>query len=322
MNKKEGSAILIAMLVISLVGVVGFGLSRLAIMQLRLASINDASLRAYHAAEAGLEYALYQYGINKDATISAASINTVVVPAQQGLGGQNNNPLVFNIPESDQSFEALMTHYVYLTGQINCQTNQVNEGNVRLATNAGGCEAEDAPLIKLNYDESITISKTANTELYLRAEPAQIPPKTDLATAERAIVYGAVEVTGFIGDTVLRHELFNLWSPNRDVIMSPTRSDAFHLPLFTNADQITIRYYKPTNGFDAGPLAVSLQLKDNATGQLIPFDSGVTTINIVGKVEGHTRRIKAQIDRRTDEVIGIFDYALYSQENLNQTDVP
>lgn len=319
--RKEGSAILVAMLVVSLIGVVGFGLSRLAVMQLRLSTINDASIQAYHAAEAGLEYGLYQYSVSKEATISANPAGTTVVPPQQGKSGLNDTPLTATLPNSTQSYDLLMTYQTYYAGTQNCLTTDVAIGSVD-TTGTNGCQAIDAPLIVLQPDESVTFSKPFNTELFVRAEPATIPPQGSAADAEKVIKYGAVEITGTgINQGVTKHDLINLWHPDRAFVMNPNRGDAFHLPLYRTADQITIRYYGSTTGTDYGPLSVAIQLRDDS-GNLVPFDSGQTLITSIGKVAGHERRLQAKIDRRTNQVIGIFDYALYAENALNQVDAP
>lgn len=320
--KQRGSAIIIAMIVVSIIGVVGFGVSRLAMMQLRLANINDASIRAYEAAEAGLEYALYQNSINPDATISSAPVDSQVVPAQSGQAGLNDTPLNFTLPgpNSDQSYSVLMSHETYRAGNQACFTDQISAGSMDAAT--GGCQDQATPLITLNADESVTFSKPTGSELYVRAEPATLPPVEAAVDAAQEFKYGAVEITGFRttpDPSISAQQVVNLGSVERELIMD-YGFKRFNLsqanPFFDNSDRITIRYYKTNRaGQDYGPLSVAIQMKDS-TDKLVPFDSGVTTIDVIGKVPGHERRLKAKIDRRTNRVIGIFDYALYAQDNL------
>lgn len=328
--KQRGSAIIIAMVVVSIIGVVGFGVSRLAIMQLRLANINDASIRAYEAAEAGLEYALYQNSINPDATISSAPVDSQVVPAQSGQAGLNDTPLNFTLPgpNSDQSYSVLMSHETYRAGNQACFTDQISAGS--MANTSGGCQDQTTPLITLNADESVTFNKPTGASLYVRAEPVDATKLVAIAAAvdaDKVIRYGALEITGILttpSPNIFEHRVINLGLLERNVIMDFGTAQ-FNLsqryPKFTNADQITIRYYKNVMAdvagvpLDYGPLVVAIQMKDS-TGNLVPFDSGVTTIDVVGKVPGHERRLKAKIDRRTNRVIGIFDYALYAQDKL------
>ncbi|MDO8471727.1 MAG: hypothetical protein Q7S64_01065 [bacterium] len=317
--KQRGSAIIIAMIVVSIIGVVGFGVSRLAIMQLRLANINDAAIRAHAAAEAGLEYALYQNSINPNATISSAAVDSQVVPAQPGQPGLNDTPLTFTLPgpNSDQSFSVLMSHETYRAGNQACFTNQIATDSMDATT--GGCQDSATPLVVLQPDESFTFTKPTAAELYVRAEPATLPP----TIPGQEIKYGAVEINGFDNapsPTLIAHQVVNLGSIERKLIMQ-FDDKGFNLsqanPRFSDAARITIRYYKTNqSGPDYGPLSVAIQMKDKSTDQLVPFDGGITTIDVIGKVPGHERRLKAQIDRRTNQVIGIFDYALYAQDKL------
>jgi len=320
---KKGSAILIALLIVALVGVVGFGVARIAIVQIRIANINDSALRAYHAAESGLEYGLLQYKINQNAVLSEEVRNnpstTKVVKSMGGLPAQNATPLCQNnstpcqLPPADQSYTLLMYHHRYFIGNQNCFSSPV-VGQI-----ISQCENEESPLVSLQYDESYVFSKDVGTEIFLRAEPENLPTTTN----SQDITKGAVVVTGYdaSGQTVAK-SVYNLGNNSRDTILSGGGSN-FQLfstgvvgASYTNAISVSIQYFGPQAGSTENPGTLRFALQTKNGGDVIPFDSGVTSIEVVGKSQGAERRLKALIDRGTNKVLGVFDEAIYAVDRV------
>ncbi len=323
--KNKGSAVLIALLVVALISVVGFGVARIAIVQIRIASINDSALRAYHAAEAGMEYALLQYKLNPDAMISEQVKSNpsikIVAKAMGTKPAMNATPLCHDdstlcrLSSSDQSFEVLMYNQTYFLGKESCFYAAV-EGRL-----VNQCQDAESALGKLSYDETYTFKKEVNTEVYLRAEPENIPT----ATNNMNITKGAVVVTGIDENgQIIVKSVYNLANNTRDAITQGGGS-SFQLvstlgigaggASYNNARTVTIQYFAPTDGTDLGELNFALQTK-NSSNSLVPFDNGITTIEVVGKSTGTERRLKGLIDRSTNKILGIFDNAIYAVDRV------
>lgn len=69
MKKKRGSALIIAMLLITAVGGIAFGIARLLFMETSLQSISENGIVAYYAAESGLEEGFLRYRYDKNAEV-------------------------------------------------------------------------------------------------------------------------------------------------------------------------------------------------------------------------------------------------------------
>jgi len=60
-NKQKGASLLLTLLVMAVLLSISFGVSRLALGEIKLIRDIPKALIAYYAAEAGMEWALYQY---------------------------------------------------------------------------------------------------------------------------------------------------------------------------------------------------------------------------------------------------------------------
>ena len=77
-NKKRGSALLMALLIITSIVIIAMGGSTLALTGVRMAGVQSQSVRSYYASEAGIEELLYR--VRKDLSIDLSpAIGTIVI---------------------------------------------------------------------------------------------------------------------------------------------------------------------------------------------------------------------------------------------------
>lgn len=328
-QKQSGSALLIALLIMSFVGAIGFGLARISIFRTRLYTLSDASTGAFHAAESGLEFALLQYSLDKNAELSwekQGGNTKSVVPAYSTTAAQNFTPVRYNLvnnqvtsgalaPSGNQEFDVIEFNHTYIIGEANCFT-----ANVAAFTN---CGSDEYPLGEIAEDDTTVInvdsSVNGNLTFYLRVKQAGsgLPIASLDSNRNRGVLvidtYGASD--NFLGQQV--HYL--LESSYYDQITGDSgKADGYLLNgIDGTARKLSITYYGPSTS-DGGPLSFAFAAKKGNT--YIPIESGLTTIDVVGRAGGSSRRMRAKIDRRYDRVIDIFDYAVYAQNSLSTPD--
>lgn len=278
---KSGSALLLAVLIIALVGAVGFGLIRIALLQSRVSGSTSAAIQAYHAAESGLEYGLLQYRLDGTREIPQTTVTL----------------------NSNQSFQITSTHLDSIVGTTDCLN--------RAATNYGSfvaCDTDELhPLTYMQPDTSLTVQATQTVDsIVVRAAPADnngtyIASQADASRGVLQIAFYQKNADG--SEQLLQQQVFKLGEATGGQLLAAggktiTGPFSFNKVTFT---------YLHTN---AMPLALVVQCKSG--GSIVNLDTGITTITAVGISQGVHRQLGARIDHQTNQVLGIFDYALHT----------
>jgi|GEM_PF-4020128 len=283
--KRRGSALLLALIIIALVGTVGFGLIRIALLQGQVANSASASIAAFNAAETGLEYALLQYRLDKDVEIAAGSAESALTL----------NP--------NQSFDVTMTHNAKIFGTAACLAKDAVNYFTFMSCNTD-------PLNPMNYmepDSSMEFqTTTAADSVVVRAIKNDYTGAiiTGQTRADKGILQVRFYLRSSDGTEVLKKEQTYMLGQAEGRSLAAKDGMSINGPFTFN--KVTLSYLHDSDV----KLAVMLKIKSGATDLM--FDTGITTISAVGKSGAVKRRMAARIDRRSDRVLGIFDYALHT----------
>lgn len=320
--KTRGSALLIALLIVTLTSAIGFGLTRIGLMQTRLQNTSSSLGKAYQAAEAGLELGLAQYRLDPGGEISwqrsgpSGNTNPVVppgvtypnaiqsTPARYSL---DNNLLVDgnqSVTNNDQQFDLLMYHHTYSIGDDSCfETANLSDA---------GCGTIENPLGVLNPGENytLTIPNQDGLKMFLRAKEEGA---VCAAGSPATLVVNAFNSLGGDGQTFTSQQVIDFCKEVESANnVSGTGGDPYALSLPISTKKVSLTYYAA-----AGQLTFALLANGgglyNDNSRRLPFDSGVTTIDVTGYAGGTSRRLKATIDRRTNKLLGVFSYAVYGE---------
>lgn len=279
---QRGSALLLAVVIIALVGTVGFGLIRIALLQGRIAGSTSAAIQAYHAAETGLEYALLQYRVDKDRAIAETTIR------------MNDN----------QSFKVALTNEATQLGSDGCFGSDEDTYDEWVE-----CDNDPAnPLTHIEPNSSLTFQTSdlnaTPDAIVVRAAPAD--NDGNYVNIQDGADGGVLQIQFYFRDangkeSLTHQKVMKLSEASEANLVQP--GGRTMLPGF-NFNKISLLYLHD----DDQPLAIMLKIKRGT--EELSFDTGVTTIGVTGIAPGAQRRMAARIDRRTDRVLGIFDYAL------------
>lgn len=280
-----------AVLVIALIGTIGFGLVKVALLGGQVSGSNDSSIKAYHAAESGLEYALLQYRLNKNEQIDQTTQKIA----------------------DEQSFTVTMTHDVNYIGAAGCFDNAANTYAEFVA-----CDTDFTnPLAELMPDQTVTFeTKESAHNIYLRAAAADnvgsyTNSQTDASRGVLQVEYFNItpDSQQKVGSTVYFY--LGLDADGHNLLKQGSQS-AITSP--GNFNKVAITYW---HNSQSTPLKLAVKFNGTSrTARLVPFDSGVVTVLSTGTSGGVNRRLAARIDRQTDKVLGIFDFAVNTNDVL------
>lgn len=281
---RRGSALLLALIIIALVGTVGFGLIRIALLQSRIANSISSSVAAYNAAETGLEYALLQYRLDKDVEITAGSTESA------------------HTMNTNQEFDVTMTHQATIFGSAGC----LSHDSITF-TNFSSCDTDPLnPLYYLEPDSSISFQPvSAADKLVVRAIKTDYMDK--IITGQTRADHGILQIRFYMkgndgSEQLLREDTYMLGEAAGRTLAG---KDGMTVPAPSAFNKVTLTYLHEND------IPLALVAKISGTSDL-SFDTGITTILVVGKSGAVKRRMAARIDRRSDRVLGIFDYALHA----------
>lgn len=291
-SPERGSALLLAVLIIALVGTVGFGLIRIALMQSRIANSSSNAIQAYNAAEAGLEYALLQYRIDKDREIGTATA-----------------PVAFTM-NANQSFAVSMTHSATIFGTQSCLDRVASTFTVFSQCDAPPTNDPYSPLNFMQPNETLTFQTAQDASLIvLRAVKNDFNNDPAVVTQDDAS-RGVLQIQFYNRDAdgtehFLMQKVYKLGEADGIALAKTAGGIPVHGPLSFN--KVSLLYLHDNDV----SLAVVVKMQQNTV--VRSFDTGITTISATGSAGGVKRRMAARIDRRTDRVLGVFDFALHAQ---------
>lgn len=293
MTRRVGSAMLIAMLVVSIISAVGFGVVGITIRQLRQQGSVAASTRAYQAAEAGLEYGLLQYRLAKTARLGEGA------EAVDALGvSWPSTPLTISLLD-DQSFTVRTTNRYQWLGGYACLSQSFSTADqFRTCDGQGG-----RTLARLKPGDTLRVSPTSGSSkyLYLRGLTDQNGSTTN----------GFIVVTGYTdsGGQVGTQSVWRLNDPGNPI--APQSGFKLASADLAAASWFTVRYLNDSST-DRFLLAVGVsQRNDNASVTPLAFTTDRYLIEVIGRaggVAGVQRQLQAVVNSRENTVDALYDH--------------
>jgi hypothetical protein len=283
---------LIAMLVVSIVGAVGFGIVHITIRQLRQQGSLAASARAYQAAEAGLEYALLQYRLDKTTRLGSG--------VEQDLLGVSWPSSYLQRPlQDDQEFLVRTTNRYQRIGTSACLTGAYT--NIADWKNCDGLNGRT--LLRLRPGSSVRFAPSTHTGgayLYFRA----------LIEAGGSVANGYIVVTGYNtdGTVSMDQKVWRLAETTNPV-------DPRNVGVTASANLATAAWYtvKYINDSSDKPLWAAASVTDranNAQTGALSFTTDRYLVEVLGRaggLSGVERRLQAVINARDNSFEGIYD---------------
>lgn len=284
---------LIAMMVVAIIGAVGFGIVHITIRQLRQQGSIAASSRAYQAAESGLEYALLQYRLDK--TVQLGSGANVV----DANGVSWTSAYLQRNLQDDQDFLVRTTNRY---GRIGAATACLSQSytNAALWQNCDGQGGRT--LLRLFPGDSVRFTPEAHSAAYLYFRA--------MAEAGASVAHGYAIVTGYDnnGVAISDQKVWRLADTTNPVdprnVGSTASSD------LAAASWFSVKY---VNDSSSQPLWAAVSVTTSANNALagsLSFASDRYLVEVLGRaggVSGVERRLQAVINARDNTFSGIYD---------------
>ena len=343
---KKASALILAVLIMGLIGIVSAGVSRLSIEETKMSLSSTDSDIAYYLAEAGLEHGLLKLRYNKNFEQAAGLTNYVRYFLNKiGNNPDTNNPPVAANPYGGNPYPTYSSLYLepyydlkisYQKPYIGCDDaggGSINQNDLKVsnypicATGYTYKSKTPQELFALNQDElsvGYDISKIIKTSvtvpdinLYWKLEG--VSQGADLLNMGMQVeIRGCIQNGNQCDDQMPVTEFFSKnWGSGRQ---APDQDGLvlYKLALLGNdtfSDKGVLTwtkkylYLRPWNIPAEKKVYFGIQLTGGVT-----IGSGITTIESIGKIHSTKRKLYAEVDRKSGELSGTFDFLLYGGE--------
>ena len=296
---QRGTALLMTMILITVIGSVAFGVGRTTLSNMRQVNRLEDSLNAYQAAQAGIEDALLRFRFDKNAEAPmSASCNTVspnytVPTVSSKIFSRVNisNPVSKDcvdlsgpVPAPSSPDDIVYDLKMFYKKDIN-QHECITIAEV-LPQDPPGC-IRTSQSAALNQDTAIEYDVRNIPNLSLKAKFSS----PNLSNAIEVISIGTTAVNGVPVDQILGQSLLR---PNGDTV------DSNPSTFSPEAERIRLRAF-----------GSSLAMYDlSAPGKTL--DSRITIVESIGYFGVSKRKLTLTLDRLTGTVSEVFDFVLFS----------
>lgn len=344
-KKKKGAALLTAILLSSVVGVVAIGVSALAVRQVNISETYSNGLVAFYSAESGLEEGLLRFRFNKNTEIPQALLTDESklsrTPKKKYRSFLDRNPMT-SFPDLDslygtdgfylltdrQQVYDLQTYYKqsYYGDDVdnNGYISQADFINLSRPNNDFYKLAKDE-----QKDFTITGSNNPSTDnriyLYWRwssncnADKARraLEVKLKVDTAASDLPADRDEYTALFKDTTCGQTIANADTPTI-LASGPTVFTAAGggADLKTKMNILSLKVVsmslKSVGGSNNDHIAFGFN-QGNQNGES-KVAGPTTTVKSVGYFSGVAREVTAEIDRQNGTVLDLFNYVIYEGE--------
>ncbi len=329
MRVKNGSAMVITLLLLATVGSISFAIGRLFILDLTISRIYDDSVVAYYAAESGVEEGLLRYRLNKNSEVEAGNpgeadgYNNVVRNDLSKLTKESLEvSATAGLPNPAERFYDFR---MYFLEKELCNLDAGNQDSV--------CDKNEAgEWIKIPANESkkfdITGIEKNDYDLWLR------PGVSDSIAFEAKIVASLVgsnepeEHKKFFITSGLRSETsvdissdYKIISPSgsyykvQKIAEKLVGTKPVDFGDFSDPNMRAELYIKPIkiNGtvFSSGDLEMMIKRSNEGRNNNASIAGQFSTVKSVGHYGNVTRTLKAMIDRQSGTLYDVFDFVLY-----------
>jgi hypothetical protein len=323
MNQKQGSSLIMVMLVVAGIATLVFATQRLALVQFSQSNKEEDNVFAYQAARAAIEDGLLRYRFNRDVETAADSVFRYDLATAQY--GQDSAGTPIEIPEttpleSNNGITYDPAHQYYDL-KINYRT-----ANSRLNLDADG--SLDIPLasqVPLEVDDSILLTGFPDSlndetvqDYYLRAVFELADPSCsnkDKAFVQLEQIQSSTSGTSLsslraVVDPVTGTYDSALNSENLRIVTSASTL------VKTNTVRVRAYYCEVYYGFATATTQNATGTSNTAGPQ---FDSLKTIITATGYYGSAKRTLIAEVNRLTGVLIGIYDFNIYAGGNVQKT---
>lgn len=317
-TSRSGSALLLVLLVIAGIVTLVFASQRLSLVQFNQSVKEEDNLFAYYAAKAGLEDGLMRFRASRDVQTQANKVfrfdltNGLSVKDQLGVSTEIPNTTPINQSRNvtnNYDFSYSPIHQDYDLG-INFQTQQVGFNS--------SLTDFDQPLT-VAADDFLELTgfpaDAAQTQYYLRylIRFSNADGSDCLNAGARAQIQQVTQA-GFQTPRIIAN------NPGQS-IDSITSTDQNFVVQLAGGNTTTVFRIRP---FGCGiKLALSTSLTSTGKGGTTesptppPFDSTQTTITATGYYGAVKRTLVATVDRRSGQLLNIFDFNAFAGHNLS-----
>lgn len=295
MKPEAGNALLITMVVITVIGTVGFGVSRIALSSLRNQNRLEDSASAYQAASAGIEDALLRWRFNKH----------VELPAVGSISGCTQSP---------NASSSAYTRVNLTRGTIDACINpdEVVPPNVN----------EIAYDLKISFKrapgepeivDSLLLSSGQSVPGLARDEVAEYSVKDIVAQGGDIKLQIVPEVTSLVNNLL---EIIMLddhgAQTGKRLVTGAELSAMVSMPspvrIVAGTSLIRLKYY----GQDLRGYTVYPPESLGTSGEGAVIDSRITNIESIGYFGGTKRKLQLSLDRFSGSTLQMFDFVLFS----------
>lgn len=282
-NTKPGSALLMSLFIMATVGVVSFGSTRLYITELRSTSNLTNTPQAFYAAESALENGLLAYKVNPQVQWYKNCIPDSSGDNTPGSCHSSDPPDFVELPKLDNGEKSFIS-MTYWGDLLSDKT-------------------------VLRKDNSATISVDLSSDKTLSIYWAHLGDKDSDGNP--------LQSCGNSNDPNKGVRVAYISSDKLDVNRS--RGDIFHPYSYTSPDPQKITLTSASAGVDTvviRPIGCDIKSYTMSDVNNNAMDSGVTTIDGLGKYNDISRQLEAKVDRSTGQLNGIFNYTLYGKDSI------
>jgi len=319
-SARRGSAILIAVFLITAIGAIAFSFGRVLFTEVASSSIYENGIGAYFSAESGLEEGFLRYRYDQAANVP--------------LSGNSNNVYRYNL--TNQSAQADVDKAVLLADQFN--SKQFVDLSVNPTADSYGRDANgDGTISYLDLENSAYAAKDSYPEFYISRDESKkfdfsdvfdlndanllflpvsgtaVSTPNYLSNANCAMV--EVKITGeFGGQLKEKKELFTNAActyPASLLYDKQYQTDESHFLISNLKTKIwNVPLEKAT--LTLRPIGADIKVMFKKTGGTLygPF----TAVSATGYYGGLSKTLKAEIDRQSGTLYDLFDYVIYSKQ--------
>lgn len=319
-GEERGSALIMVMLVIAGITTIVFATQRIALVQFSQSVREEDNLTAYYAAKAGIEDGLARYHFDKNTQTGLDSIFRFDLTA--GVAPDKLNSVPYEIPSNtpitaDLNGEDFSPKHQYYDLAITYKTPRINVIN---DDNGSLNFPSDTTKSRIVKDESLVLTGfPSSTDVYFLRYAFKFDQGScsaaDLSQAKITLQQTVTTLNGSVSSQVLVE-----YSSSLPGLIYDSYFQGVNLPIQTGGalvSSIRIRTYycNVQYAFATAKDISGLGVGNNAGPE---FDGLTTEILSTGYYGGAKRTLVAAVDRQTGNLIGIFDYLLYSGGNISR----
>jgi len=329
MRKERGSAIVIAMLLVSAVGAVGFTFGKVLDIQINNSLVHESSIGAFYAAESGLEegFLRYRVGHGSSATVYADKTGGQVPPfsdsAKQWLSAPTNvmRTNLTDIKLASNATTGIDKSSTFGLSELNAQYYDLRMGSAS-GTSASYSIARDETL-KIDLGDMFSSGVLSNLDLSFKMNN-QISTPSVFFSGKCTLIEAKFQLQAYAGGPVIeKKKLFrNSTCPDSSIISDygATINYVFSGSKATLSGLKTKMIGSATYSRAAlflKPIGSDIDLTITETGLYKtqhPLNGSVNKIVSTGYFGGVARTLEVKVNTKSGSLYDLYDYVIFKNE--------